>query len=492
MPLVFEQWPIAIERIFRVGFGVLLSLQLIATLPHVRRFMVSETFGGYLESSRWRDRIWHPVISNIVAGVWLLAALGITLDVALVPAALINLALARYFFVDTRWSGILRGMGAPGHMTYWMSALTALLAIAPIIDSTGRLRGVAVLAFRVDYALIMFMAGIYKLSAGYARGDGFERGLVNPWWGWWHTRLRRLSPHTALFRVLNHLGWSTEVICGILFLIPLTAPYAAVVFALSFLMIGAAIRLTYLAEMVALGCLIFVYPDSFAARLTVPWVSSSPQAVAIHSAPPWVVSCCIYGIVAYLALLPWAYLGMCVNFYFRRRLTWPLQRALDLWTRAFGLILWRVFTSDVINFYVVLGVRRIGSTDIARYPEIPSFGHVGRRFLHVGEFICLASIFTTLKYYPDDRSLFQQRLLRYVRTLCIPNGSEMVFDYHSVVKRERFAFPRVARFVVNSRLATVEQELFNTEFNVHAAAVGSPVFPGASPGSYAPKHSRVR
>ena len=46
---------------------------------------------------------------------------------------------------------------------------------------------------------------------------------------------------------------------------------------------------------------------------------------------------------------------------------------------------------------------------------------LGRRprgsYLHVGEFICLASLFTTLKYYPSQGALFVDRLLRYARTV---------------------------------------------------------------------------
>jgi hypothetical protein len=108
--------------------------------------------------------------------------------------------------------------------------------------------------------------------------------------------------------------------------------------------------------------------------------------------------------------------------------------------------------------------------------------------MHVGEFICLASIFTTLKYYPHDRAMFEKRLLRYVRTLPFPPGGDVVFDYHSVVKNDgRFEFPVVARFVVNVQTEAVQEEKLAPSFDVRAAAVASPVFAGAQPGSYAPR-----
>ena len=58
----------------------------------------------------------------------------------------------------------------------------------------------------------------------------------------------------------------------------------------------------------------------------------------------------------------------------------------------------------------------------------------GWRYMHVGEFICLASIFTSLKYYPDDPSIFERRLVRYARTVPTLSGGEIVFEYHAVRK----------------------------------------------------------
>ena len=50
----------------------------------------------------------------------------------------------------------------------------------------------------------------------------------------------------------------------------------------------------------------------------------------------------------YLALLPFAHAGLYYNFYARRRLAAPLQWILDRYTNLFGLIIWRVFSVDVV------------------------------------------------------------------------------------------------------------------------------------------------
>ncbi len=107
--------------------------------------------------------------------------------------------------------------------------------------------------------------------------------------------------------------------------------------------------------------------------------------------------------------------------------------------------------------------------------------------MHVGEFICLASIFTALKYYPDDHSIFERRLVRYARTIPTLPGAEVVFDYHAVRKEERsFEYARVARYIVDPANATVAVQILEPGFDPSKRAETSPVSAGLRPGSYAP------
>ena len=109
------------------------------------------------------------------------------------------------------------------------------------------------------------------------------------------------------------------------------------------------------------------------------------------------------------------------------------------------------------------------------------------RYAHVGEFICLVSLFTTLKYYPSDLSLFVERLLRYCRTLGRPPGSDVVFEYMSVRKdRGRFESVPVAEYTVDLGAGTVAERVLDRSVSVRAASPVSPVHAGLKPGSYAP------
>jgi len=113
----------------------------------------------------------------------------------------------------------------------------------------------------------------------------------------------------------------------------------------------------------------------------------------------------------------------------------------------------------------------------------------GLRYAHVGECICLTSLFTTLKYYPSDNALFVERLLRYARTVPRGTGDVVVFEVHGVLKGEqRFEHVHLADFVADPAAGTVEERVVSEELSLRAAHAGahSPVHEAARPGSYAP------
>lgn len=484
MPLA--ELPASAQAALRVSYGALLCLQILATLPNARRYFVTERYGGYMESTPLLDRLHTPATALLATLVWLGAALCITFNAFLLPAAAINFLLARYFFVSTRWRSILRGMGAPGHMSHWLAALILFLALAQAVDAGGVLRAMTVLTFRVDFALIMIAAGVYKLACGYGKNHGFQQGLANPWWGFWARWVSAARPFGRTFALLNHAGYAVEVACGALFFVPAAAPYAAILLGLSFLGIALSIRLTFLAEMVAACSFLFFTPGTLPTALL---SRIFPTSSAPPAHPSEAASFVAAGLLAaYLAALPLAYAGMCINFYGKRRLWRPLQKALDLWCGFFGLMLWRVFTSDVINFYCT--VKAVDAAGHSRnLAPLRAFDRTsGMRFMHVAEFICLASIFTTLKYYPENPRLFESRLLCYARSLPLRPGERALFSYVSIQSPADAAFRYVpiADFWCDPSTGAVREVALDASVDLRKAAAHSPVSQGSVPGSYAP------
>jgi hypothetical protein len=468
----------------RAGYGVLMLLTLAQALPNARRFFISDRWGGYAKSSPLVDAMQNPVAMPLVLAIWIAAAAAITFGWGGPWPALLNLALCRYFFVHMRWKGILRGMGAPGFMSYWLGGAVFLLEYS--VRFAPDIRSLALLVLQVDLALIMLSAGVYKFTAGYPRNHGMELGMCNPMWGYWWRRYVRMSPDHTVFWTLNQLAWGTEVVAAVMMLLPPTRELGGLLLAGSFVFILTQIRLGFLCEMVVLAGLLCVASGSLVDGWIAALVGAPPPPVAVQTPGLQLVNALLAGaLITYLVLLPLAHGGLYYNFYARRSLPRLLQGALERYTNLFGIIIWRVFSVDLVNFFVRVHTEpRDGGTRTltARLGTWP-------RFNHVGEMICLTSLFTTLKYYPSNDSLFRERLLRYARTIPRPPDSVLVFEYVSVVKRaDVFDWVPVAEYRVDVDAGAISVVALDPTFSARAAHAVSPVHEGAVPGSYAPLH----
>jgi hypothetical protein len=419
------------------------------------------------------------IVLAVWAGALLLLAFGRTPTLA----ALVNLLLSRYFFVRMRWRGVSRGMGAPGFMTYWAGAAVFLL------ESTRQyapgLEQLALLVIQVDFAFIMLSAGVYKLRAGYAHNDGMDLGMVNPMWGYLPDLFRRVRPGHPIFRFLNHMAWFLEILAGLLMLLPPTRFLGALIIAGSFVFVGSQIRLGLLAELVVLCTLVFFHPGSlgdFAIRWLVPGAGAALPAATPVEWVSWVLGTFL---VIYLALLPLAHLGLSLNLYASRRLPEPLQRALEAWTNFFGIIVWRVFSADLLNFFVRIRREPAGGGGGVL---VSDYGWTrGLRYGHVCESITVTSLFTTLKYFPGDDRLFQERLLRYARSVPCAEGSVLIFEYVSIQRTpERYEYVPVCEFRVDPHAGGIEERILSDVITLRQPARHSPIHAGSRPGSYAP------
>jgi hypothetical protein len=468
---------IATQSLIRSAYGVLMTATLLQALPEAKRFFLSERWGGYAKSQSDVDLIQNPFVMPVLLTLWIAAAGSIAAGWWMPWAAIVNFILCRYFFIHMRWKGVLRGMGAPGFIAYWLGAVVMLL------DVTRRwapsVLPLALLATQVDFAFLMFSAGIYKFTSGYRRNDGMELGLCNPMWGYWWRAYVKHRPSGAIFWTMNQLAWTTEVVAALLMLLPPTRELGALLIILSFIFIATQIRLGFLTEMVMVCGLVFMSPSHTIGG----WLESvlgTPAAVTV-TPHPLVAAVLTVVIWMYMILLPLADAGLYYNFYARRTLPSPLQTILERYTNFFGIILWRVFSVDLINFFIrisrVRGEQRVPIPPLGSWP----------RFNHVGEMICLTSLFTTLKYYPSNNQLFQERLFRYARTLPRAPGERLVFEYVSVVKQaDRFDWVTVGEFEVDPELNQLTERWFDRSVSPRAAHAASPVHEGATPGSYRP------
>jgi hypothetical protein len=311
-----------------------------------------------------------------------------------------------------------------------------------------------------------------------------ELGMVNPEWGYWPRFWATWRPTHPLFKFFNEMAWSTEVVCGILMLIPATRMLGGMGMLLSFVFIATQIRLGFLAEMVMVCCLLFVGSGTVVEA----WLLAGlPAAAPVAGQPLPAVAQSAIAVLCwiYLALLPLVRAGMFYNQLKHRSLPAPWQRLLDLYANTFGLILWRVFTADVVNFFVRIWEAPAGGGGRRLVTDYRMTGPW--RFSQVAECIALTSVFTTLKYYPSNRALFVERLLRYARTIPRATGAGLVFEWVSVTARpDRFEFVPATEFVVDLDAGSVVDRVLSEETNAWAIPSVSPVREGVRPGSYAP------
>lgn len=477
------------QAFVRSAYGVLMLALLALTAPVARWFLVSERWRGYARSLPEVDWIQNPRMLPLVLTLWALSAGALVVGHRPLLYAAINLGLCWYFFVFMRWRGILRGMGAPGYMSYWLGACVFSLELARAVDPSGDLVRVALLCFQLDFAAIMTCAGAYKGLAGYTRGQGMELGMVNPWWGYWSDFFRSLPPGHLLFRPLNPLAVLVQVTAGVMMMVPATRPWGALLIMVGFVGITTQIRLGVLCEMVILCGVLFWGPgtllDRWIAEHAGPFLTIPHEVLAVPAWAPLLLAAFWW---TYILLLPFAKAGQYYNFLARKRLPAPLQVLLERWTNTWGIIIWRVFSVDVINFFARVYVQDPTSGAESEYTTLGRpWPRNGGRYFHVGEFVCLASLFTTMKYYPSQPEIFHQRLVTYARTLPCPVGGRVRFELFSVRKLDDgYDYVPAADYLVDPEAREVEEILRDPTFDPRVGHQVSPVHEGAGPGTYAP------
>ena len=425
----------SVQGLIRVGFALCTLGMLGLSLPNGHRFFGTASRQGYLDDSRVLTRLLSPWGRVLVLSSWIAAACWLLADRHTVAAAAICFGWSRLFFVKLRWRGLARGMGAPGFMLSWLSCLVLALEYTRFYDPGDWLRPLVILAFKVDFAVIMLCAGQYKLFAGYPQNNGMERGMVNPWWGKLGGFYRKLPTDSGVFRFFNHCAYLGELVAGAMMLYPPTSEAGGLFMAASFVFIFVHIRLGFLTQTVITCCLLFCSPggwvDSLLPHSALQPAGSLPAGVELLNT--------LIGtaLLLYLALLPWAKAGQYYNFYAKKRLPGHWQSLCDRWCNFWGIIIWRVFTIDNTNFYIRVWFEDPSSQNRALYSRPEGYDlRSGLRYIHVCEFVCLVSVFTTLKYYSADSPLFAARLRRYAATLPCPVGHRIVFEWVDIQKSQ--------------------------------------------------------
>lgn len=473
-----------LQTFIRVSYGLLILCTIAWTAWPGKWFFRAARWGGYGDHQKSTELLQNPFSHMLICGLWTTSALGLVIGYNTVLCAAVNLIICWYYFVHMRWNSLLRGMGAPGFFCYWMGLATFLLEVGRQLDPSGSVLPVALLVLQVDYALIQMCAGSYKSVCGYSRNAGMQLGLANPFWGHHWRFYKKTPPDHPVFRFLNQAAFRVQIVAGLLMLFPPTRMIGSLAIATSFLFVMTQIRLGFLLPKVMLGALLFVPAGSALDRFFQGLIHSGVAPQNLHPLTATQAHLLVGAMLAYLVILPLAKFSQWYNFLEGKSLYPPLQRFLESWCNVFGIIIWRVFSVDVINFFVrVYQVDTDGSeeeyTSFARWTGPGTRG----RYAQVAESIALTSVFTTLKYHPANSELFTEKLVRYSRTVPCPAGGRLRFAYFSLDHSGRaFEFVHENDYLVDPVEGTVESD------HLHSQPVPelSPVRAGAKVGSYLP------
>lgn len=470
--------------LFRELAATFFLLDLVAFLPYAHACLGP----GY-----WKGTfLARPVARGAVYAAWVLGSLSLLFGVYPLAGAAVLFPLFRRIYIKGRWNTLFRGGGAPGFMSHYSMLYILAFEIARTFDPTATLAHAVHTMFRVDFGVVLTCSGTYKCLSGYLKGEGMEYGLANPLWGYHFRFFRGVNPKNALLRVQNAHAALTQVAMGLLLAFsPLYAPLGWIGGALC---AGAFFYLLFMVRLGRLAALMMIVPlpyfPDFGVSLTrglglardVPTLALPHVAIALLSGLCW----------AYIVVLPFVKVMQYTNLFFSRNFPEPFQRLFTWYQNWVPIIMWRVFTPDVTNFFI--RIRKVDPETGAVTPiadEETAYSYFGSgglahklRFLHVTEAIAITTVFTTLKYFQSKRELFEQKLADYARSL---GKGTFEFEYVAIQKgATAFEYLPVARFRVETETGRIQEEKLVLGFDYGAPASYSHIKETAGYGSYVP------
>lgn len=476
------------QALIRTLYGLFFFIQLCLIIPFCRPYFTTARYRGCIDSTKLHDALFSPWGYRVQIGLWFLSAAMLACGIQTVFFSGLNLLLCYVHFIRLRWKSIFRGMGAPGFISFWLALLVFLLEYSLYFgDSGGQLRDLVVLAFRLDFAIMMIDSGINKIGHGYAHNRGMNFGMANPAWGYWAKWFQKLPHDHILYRFMNHSAYLFQILGGICLLFPPVHWIGAAIICASFLLVKTLIRLGVLCDLLMLITALYTHPGGWLDQLLhrfFPAISS--EIMGSLGTVPYVNTGLSFALWTYMILLPVARLAMYYNFYGKKTLPDVLQKALEMFTAACGIILWRVFTIDLINFYIRISFQDKDGKRTLHTRFGPWSPTQSNRFLWVGESIMSLIVFNTERYFAQPE-LFQQRLLQYARTMPYAAGQSVIFEYVIMEPAAQGFRDRVAReFAVDPEAGTIAMRVVDAEAMAIKERFTSPVRTSIRPGSYAP------
>ena len=238
-------------------------------------------------------------------------------------------------FISDRFITLSRGQGAPGYFCF-LNTIAISTLLAGREDNILRILITPLQAILlVEFGAIFLSAGLFKLVDCYnGNGMGFALGLLNPMWS-------KIFKHRSLINrfasLINFLGPCLQVAGGLLILSGIRSYMAIgyVVIGAMFISITPQTRLSWLCPAIAGGAYINH-------QLSISYSTS------------------FYGVVTYIILVGIRLIvmrGLFREYFHQKSPARIIELTTSIYRKAIGVIIWKVFTFDIVRYICSRGVQ---------------------------------------------------------------------------------------------------------------------------------------
>ena len=414
--------------------------QYVLLIPNYKLIFSEKKFGGYLD----RKKMSLKFESELVTVVWILLNFLLLLEIEKIYTSFMLLLFCYYYFILHRFTSISRGMGAPGYFTFFINKINFLIIL--VSEYFPNSLNYLVNFISTEIGLIFVVSAVYKIKSGYLTDRGINIGLVNPQWSYFPNFWQKISPFSIKFKILNFLSIYMELLGGIFLCIPKTQVAGFTLITLTFLAVATTVRLGVLCIQIILSVSIVFINTLETKNLTYR-----------HDVLKIILFIIIIAeIISYL--VNFMILTKEYNFKF------IIRRFVQFMNKYYGISLWRVFTSDITSIYVeVYAKNQFGEYKLlSEWDKWNCF-----RYRNVGESITITSIFTTLKYFPADSNLFENKLLTHSYSIKHYDFIKYkVYYIDSNIAHSSHEFVLISHFNVNKLNKEISVEAKNNKIDL--------------------------
>ncbi len=399
--------------LFRVVCGMWFLLDLLSFIPWFYR-----DFGKPYQPN---SLINTKLKSKILIIVWFLSSINLILPGHAFFGSFCLSIIFRYYYIYSRPHNLFRGGGAVGMYPTFISNAICLIELGIILGFSNNYIASVLLIMSIHLGITIFDAGLYKVLNGYYKNEGIEYALNNHLWTYWSSIIKKINLPNYIWLIPNFFISFAQLFIGILLINPFTVNIGLNFLSFGFIFLGIFLKLGTLPFLVGSYQLLvkdFTFLDylniNFDNYYTTSIIFKFKNIIFLES---------FFILIFYLLLLIYILVQFLLyfNFYKKIRFSKFFQNIIDFISLYSPVIIWRVFSPDVVN--LVVNIYELNGNNKLRINNASFYNGRAKgffnkfRYFHVAESCVLSSIFNSVKYDDNNLKEAKLKLLRYNDTV---------------------------------------------------------------------------